>query len=232
MRTETIAVHGGQEPDPTTKAVAVPIYQTTSYAFDSAQHGADLFDLKVQGNIYTRIMNPTTDVLEKRMALLEGGVGALGLASGSAAVTYSIILRYEDPSLPIDETVLINQQTLGAGMRSGATVSQGSRGFIADGVIKNTPYAIIVTSDAPIGASLSHYDFDVATATAALGSADAWEWDGDHEQALVNTANDLFLFRRIVGAGGNVWTRITNTPGEEVGVHAGGAVIASPRAAW
>jgi O-acetylhomoserine (thiol)-lyase len=90
MRAETIAVHGGYTPDPTTKAVAVPIYQTTSYAFDSAQHGADLFDLKVQGNIYTRIMNPTTDVLEKRLALLEGGVGALGLASGSAAVTYAI----------------------------------------------------------------------------------------------------------------------------------------------
>ena len=90
MRAETIAVHGGYTPDPTTKAVAVPIYQTTSYAFDSAQHGADLFDLKVQGNIYTRIMNPTTDVLEKRLALLEGGIGALGLASGSAAVTYAI----------------------------------------------------------------------------------------------------------------------------------------------
>ena len=91
MRAETIAVHGGYSPDPTTKAVAVPIYQTTSYAFDSAQHGADLFDLKVQGNIYTRIMNPTTDVLEKRVAALEGGIGGLGLASGSAAVTYSIL---------------------------------------------------------------------------------------------------------------------------------------------
>ncbi len=91
MRAETIAVHGGYSPDPTTKAVAVPIYQTTSYAFDSAQHGADLFDLKVQGNIYTRIMNPTTDVLEKRVAELEGGIGALGLASGSAAVTYAIM---------------------------------------------------------------------------------------------------------------------------------------------
>ena len=90
MRPETIAVHGGYSPDPTTKAVAVPIYQTTSYAFDSAQHGADLFDLKVPGNIYTRIMNPTTDVLEKRVAELEGGIGALGLASGSAAVTYAI----------------------------------------------------------------------------------------------------------------------------------------------
>jgi O-acetylhomoserine (thiol)-lyase len=91
MRLETIAVHGGYSPDPTTKSVAVPIYQTTSYAFDSAQHGADLFDLKVQGNIYTRIMNPTTDVLEKRVAALEGGIGALGLASGSAAVTYAIM---------------------------------------------------------------------------------------------------------------------------------------------
>ncbi|CUA81436.1 MULTISPECIES: O-acetylhomoserine aminocarboxypropyltransferase/cysteine synthase family protein [Gulbenkiania] len=90
MRLETLAVHGGYSPDPTTKAVAVPLYQTTSYAFDSTQHGADLFDLKVQGNIYTRIMNPTTDVLEKRVAALEGGVGALALASGMAAITYAI----------------------------------------------------------------------------------------------------------------------------------------------
>lgn len=90
MKIETIAVHGGFEPDPTTKSVAVPIYQTTSYAFDDTQHGADLFDLKVPGNIYTRIMNPTTDVLEKRVTAMEGGVGALGLASGMAAITYSI----------------------------------------------------------------------------------------------------------------------------------------------
>jgi O-acetylhomoserine (thiol)-lyase len=90
MRIETLAVHAGQSPDPTTKAVAVPIYQTVAYAFDSAQHGADLFDLKVAGNIYTRIMNPTEDVLEKRLAALEGGVGALALASGMAAITYAI----------------------------------------------------------------------------------------------------------------------------------------------
>ncbi|MBY4675559.1 O-acetylhomoserine aminocarboxypropyltransferase/cysteine synthase family protein [Marinobacterium arenosum] len=90
MKLETIAVHGGFEPDPTTKAVAVPVYQTTSYAFDSAQHGADLFDLKVAGNIYTRIMNPTTDVLEKRVAEMEGGVAALAVASGMAAITYTI----------------------------------------------------------------------------------------------------------------------------------------------
>jgi O-acetylhomoserine (thiol)-lyase len=91
MKFETIAVHGGYSPEPTTKAVAVPIYQTTSYAFDNTQHGADLFDLKVQGNIYTRIMNPTQDVLEKRMAELEGGIASLALASGQAAITYSIL---------------------------------------------------------------------------------------------------------------------------------------------
>ena len=91
MRPETICVHGGYTPDPTTKSVAVPIYQTASYAFDSAQHGADLFDLKVAGNIYTRIMNPTNAVLEGRTAELEGGVGALALASGMAAITYSIL---------------------------------------------------------------------------------------------------------------------------------------------
>jgi len=86
---ETIAVHGGYSPDPTTRSVAVPIYQTVAYAFDSAQHGADLFDLKVPGNIYTRIMNPTQDVLEQRVAALEGGIAALALASGQAAITYA-----------------------------------------------------------------------------------------------------------------------------------------------
>ena len=90
MKIETLAIHGGYSPDPTTKAVAVPIYQTTSYAFDNTQHGADLFDLKVPGNIYTRIMNPTTDVLEQRVAAMEGGIAGLGLASGMAAITYSI----------------------------------------------------------------------------------------------------------------------------------------------
>ena len=90
MRLETIAVHGGQKPDPTTKAVAVPIYQTVAYAFDDTQHGADLFDLKVAGNIYTRIMNPTTSVLEARLAELEGGIGALAVASGMAAISYAI----------------------------------------------------------------------------------------------------------------------------------------------
>jgi O-acetylhomoserine (thiol)-lyase len=90
MKIETLAVHAGYSPDPTTKSAAVPIYQTVAYAFDNAQHGADLFDLKVPGNIYTRIMNPTQDVLEKRVAALEGGIAALALASGMAAVTYSI----------------------------------------------------------------------------------------------------------------------------------------------
>jgi O-acetylhomoserine (thiol)-lyase len=90
MKIETIAVHGGYSPEPTTKAVAVPIYQTTSYAFDSTQHAADLFDLKVEGNIYTRIMNPTTAVLEERVAQMEGGLAALGLASGMAAISYAI----------------------------------------------------------------------------------------------------------------------------------------------
>ena len=88
---ETLAVHAGWSPDPTTHAVAVPIYQTVAYAFDSAQHGADLFDLKVPGNIYTRIMNPTQDAVEQRIASLEGGVGALLVASGQAAETLAIL---------------------------------------------------------------------------------------------------------------------------------------------
>lgn len=90
MKLETLAIHAGYKPEPTTKAVAVPIYQTTSYAFDNTQHGADLFDLKVTGNIYTRIMNPTNAVLEERVAALEGGIGALVVASGMAAITYAI----------------------------------------------------------------------------------------------------------------------------------------------
>jgi O-acetylhomoserine (thiol)-lyase len=90
MKFETLAIHAGYQPDPTTKSVAVPIYQTTSYAFDSTQHGADLFDLKVPGNIYTRIMNPTNGVLEERVAALEGGVEALVVSSGMAAITYAI----------------------------------------------------------------------------------------------------------------------------------------------
>jgi O-acetylhomoserine (thiol)-lyase len=90
QRFETLSVHAGYTPDPTTRAVVPPIFQTVAYAFDSAQHGADLFDLKVPGNIYTRIMNPTQAVLEARLAALEGGVGALALASGQAAITYAI----------------------------------------------------------------------------------------------------------------------------------------------
>jgi O-acetylhomoserine (thiol)-lyase len=90
MRIETLAVHAGYTPDPTTKAVAVPIYQTVAYAFDNTQHGADLFDLKVAGNIYSRIMNPTNGVLEARVAALEGGIGALAVASGMSAIAYAI----------------------------------------------------------------------------------------------------------------------------------------------
>ena len=90
MKLESIALHQGYKSEETTKAAAVPIYQTTAYTFDDTQHGADLFDLKVPGNIYTRIMNPTTDVLEQRVTAMEGGIGALALASGMAAITYSI----------------------------------------------------------------------------------------------------------------------------------------------
>lgn len=90
MKKETISIHGGYVTDPTTKSVAVPIYQTVAYEFDNAQHGADLFNLAVPGNIYTRLMNPTQDVLEKRVAELEGGIAALALSSGMAAITYAI----------------------------------------------------------------------------------------------------------------------------------------------
>jgi O-acetylhomoserine (thiol)-lyase len=91
MKIETLAVHAGFSNDPVTKSVAVPIYQTVSYAFDNAQHGADLFDLKVPGNIYTRITNPTNAILEERVAALEGGVGALAVSSGMTAITYAML---------------------------------------------------------------------------------------------------------------------------------------------
>ena len=91
MKKATLAIHAGYETDPTTKSVAVPIYQTVAYEFDSAQHGADLFDLAVPGNIYTRIMNPTNDVLEQRMAAMEGGIAGLAVGSGMAAINYSVL---------------------------------------------------------------------------------------------------------------------------------------------
>ncbi len=91
MKDETLAIHAGFKSDPATKSVAVPIYQTIAYEFDNAQHGADLFNLAVEGNIYTRIMNPTVDVLEQRCAALESGIAGLALSSGSAAVNYSIL---------------------------------------------------------------------------------------------------------------------------------------------
>jgi O-acetylhomoserine (thiol)-lyase len=91
LKFDTLQVHAGQQADPTTGSRAVPIYQTTSYVFNNAEHAANLFALKEPGNIYTRIMNPTTDVFEQRVAALEGGVGALAVASGSAAITYAVL---------------------------------------------------------------------------------------------------------------------------------------------
>ncbi len=91
LKFDTLQVHAGQKPDPTTGSRAVPIYQTTSYVFENSEHAADLFALRKPGNIYTRIMNPTNDVFEQRIAALEGGIGALAVASGSAAITYSIL---------------------------------------------------------------------------------------------------------------------------------------------
>src|ERR1700730_2258866 len=91
MRKETIAIHSGYEPDPTTKSVAVPIYQTAAYTFDSADHGAALFNLEVPGFRYTRIGNPTNAVLERRVTELEGGVHAISVGSGQAAIVYAVL---------------------------------------------------------------------------------------------------------------------------------------------
>jgi O-acetylhomoserine/O-acetylserine sulfhydrylase-like pyridoxal-dependent enzyme len=99
LRIETLALHGGQEPDPTTGSRAVPIYQTTSYQFKDTDHAANLFGLREFGNIYTRLMNPTTDVLEKRIALLDGGVGALAVASGQSAITLATRLSRRTTSM-------------------------------------------------------------------------------------------------------------------------------------
>ncbi|WP_064608431.1 O-acetylhomoserine aminocarboxypropyltransferase/cysteine synthase family protein [Photobacterium sp. J15] len=95
MKDETLSIHYGYETDPTTKSVATPIYQTVAYEFENAQHGADLFNLEVPGNIYTRIMNPTNDVLEQRMAALEGGIAGLVVSAGSAAINYAILTLAE-----------------------------------------------------------------------------------------------------------------------------------------
>ncbi len=105
MKQETVAIHGGFDGDPTTHAVAVPVYQTASYYFDDTQHGADLFDLKVEGNIYTRIMNPTNAVLEQRVAMMEGGIAGLAMASGMAAITATVqtITRAGDNILSVNQ---------------------------------------------------------------------------------------------------------------------------------
>ncbi|MGB5257831.1 MAG: PLP-dependent transferase, partial [Woeseiaceae bacterium] len=95
MKDETLAIHAGFKSDSATNAVAVPVYQTVAYEFDNAQHGADLFNLAVPGNIYSRIMNPTVDVLEQRCAALEGGIAGLGLSAGSAAIHYAILTLAE-----------------------------------------------------------------------------------------------------------------------------------------
>ena len=112
MKTETIAIHGGYEVDPTTKAVAVPIYETVAYAFDSADHGAALFDLQVEGYRYTRIANPTTAVLERRVAELERGTAALCVGSGQAAVHYAV-MNLTEPGTNIVSTPQLYGTTKG-----------------------------------------------------------------------------------------------------------------------
>ena len=131
MKLESLALHHGYKSDDTTKAAAVPIYQTTSYTFDNTQHGADLFDLKVAGNIYTRIMNPTTAVLEERIAAMEGGVASLAVASGMTAITYAIQCICE-----VGDNILSTTQLYGGTYNLFAHIlpKQGieSRMFLAD----------------------------------------------------------------------------------------------------
>lgn len=169
MELETLAIHAGYKPDPTTKAVAVPIYQTVAYAFDSAQHGADLFDLKVAGNIYTRIMNPTQDVVEQRIAALEGGVGALLVASGQAAETLAILnlaeagghvvvstllyggtynlFRYSLPKLGINVTFIENPDDLDAWRQA---VRPTTRAFYAETLANPSGHVLDITGVAEV----------------------------------------------------------------------------------
>ncbi|MGZ5563252.1 MAG: O-acetylhomoserine aminocarboxypropyltransferase/cysteine synthase family protein [Halobacteriota archaeon] len=159
QRPGTIAVHGGQSGDPTTKARAVPIYQTTSYLFDSTEHAAKLFALQETGNIYTRIMNPTNDVLEQRVALLEGGKAGLALASGMAAITLSIL----NIARPGDEIVSSSQLYGGTYTLFSSTLARmGIKVHLIDSIDPNN-YAACVNdkTKAFFGETLGNPSLDV-----------------------------------------------------------------------
>jgi len=160
LRIESLLLHGGQEPDPITGSRAVPIYQTTSYQFKSAEHAAGLFALSEPGNIYTRLMNPTTDVLEKRMALIDGGVGALAVASGQSAITLSLLnlARAGDEIVSMDNlyggTYTLLRYTLA---RMGITVR-----FVASNDLEALKKAVTPKTTAVYAASIGNPTLDVA----------------------------------------------------------------------
>src|SRR6056297_1774360 len=222
---ETLLLHAGQQPDPTTKSRAVPIYQTTSYTFDSAEHAADLFSLKQMGNIYTRLMNPTSDVLEQRLAALDGGVVSLALASGSAAITLAIM------NLAIAGDNIVSGRALYGGTynlfnhtfkRMGITVKfvdSSDPANIAAAIDDNTKAVYIEALGNPQN---NVDDFDAIAAVA-------------HEHGLPlivdNTVATPYLFRPIDHGADIVCYSLTKFIGGH-GTSIGGAVVDSGRFDW
>ncbi|MBD1399546.1 O-acetylhomoserine aminocarboxypropyltransferase/cysteine synthase family protein [Pelovirga terrestris] len=222
---ETLLLHAGQQPDPTTKSRAVPIYQTTSYTFDSAEHAADLFSLKQLGNIYTRLMNPTSDVLEQRLAALDGGVGALALASGSAAITLAVM------NLAMAGDNIVSGRALYGGTynlfnhtfkRMGITVKfvdSSDPANIAAAIDEKTKAVYIEALGNPLN---NVDDFDAIAAIA-------------HEHGLPlivdNTVATPYLFRPIDHGADIVCYSLTKFIGGH-GTSIGGAVVDSGRFDW
>ncbi|HMB16643.1 MAG TPA: O-acetylhomoserine aminocarboxypropyltransferase/cysteine synthase [Pelovirga sp.] len=222
---ETLLLHAGQQPDPTTKSRAVPIYQTTSYTFDSAEHAADLFSLKQMGNIYTRLMNPTSDVLEQRLAALDGGVGALALASGSAAITLAIM----------------NLAMAGDNIVSGRALYGGTYNLFNHTFKRMGITVKFVDSSDPANIAAAIDDNTKAVYIEALGNPQNNVDDFDaiaavaHEHGLPlivdNTVATPYLFRPIDHGADIVCYSLTKFIGGH-GTSIGGAVVDSGRFDW
>ena len=222
---ETLLLHAGQQPDPTTNSRAVPIYQTTSYTFNSAEHAANLFSLKEMGNIYTRLMNPTTDVLEQRLAALDGGVGALVLASGSAAITLAIM----------------NLAKAGDNIVSGRALYGGTYNLFNHTFKRMGISVKFVDSSDPSSVAASIDDNTKAVFIEALGNPQNNVDDFEaisaiaHEHGLPlivdNTVATPYLFRPIDHGADIVCYSLTKFIGGH-GTSIGGAVVDSGRFDW
>ncbi len=222
---ETLLLHAGQQPDPATNARAVPIYQTTSYTFDSADHAANLFSLKEMGNIYTRLMNPTSDVLEQRLAALDGGAGALALASGSAAITLAIM----------------NLAMAGDNIVSGRALYGGTYNLFNHTFKRMGITVKFVDSSDPANIAAAIDDNTKAVYIEALGNPQNNVDDFDaiaaiaHEHGLPlivdNTVATPYLFRPIDHGADIVCYSLTKFIGGH-GTSIGGAVVDSGRFDW